>query len=150
MWQQEVIAQTKAILRTYSSFKNDFFIEHHLQYIIDFRYRTAITKLRCSSHALEIEHGRYQNPKVPRDLCLCLMCKMVEDENHFVTKCSINQDEKMCTYLLIIIPPILTWSGKFVNQSFIVRNNIVLSWVTVIGISTVWSYVSMYTLEWSF
>ena len=90
VWQQELIAQTKPILRTYSLFKNELFTEHHLELITYFRYRAAITKLRCNSHALEIERGRYQNPKVPRDLRLCLTCKVVEDENHFVTKCSIN------------------------------------------------------------
>ena len=47
-------------------FKDDFFTEHHLELITDFRYRTAITKLRCSSHALEIERGRHQNPKGPK------------------------------------------------------------------------------------
>ena len=98
MWQQELTTQTKPILRTYSLFKNDFFIEHHLESITDFRYRTAITKLRCSSHALEIERGRYQNPKVPRDLRLCLVCQVVEDEEHFVTNCSINQAERRLLY----------------------------------------------------
>ena len=60
IWQQELTTQKKPILRTYSLFKNYFFIEHHLESITDFRYRTAITKLRCSSHALETERGRYQ------------------------------------------------------------------------------------------
>ena len=163
VWQKELIAQTKLILRTHSLFKNDFFTEHHLELITDFRYRAVITKLRCSSHALEIERGRYQNPKVPRDLRLCLTCKVVEDENHFVTKCSINQaerrhlyisckaphfstlsdDEKFVYPLTNNDPQILTWFGKFVHHSFIVRNNIVLSWATVMGTSTVWSYVLM-------
>ena len=153
-------------------FKHDFFTEHHLELITYFRYRAAITKLRCSSHVLEIERGRYQKPKVPRDLRLCLTCKVVEDENHFVTKCSINQaerrhfyskisckaphlstlsdDEKFVYLLTNNDPQILTWFGKFVHHSFIVRNYIVLSWATVMGTSTVWSYVSMHTLEWSF
>ena len=98
IWQQELTTQTKPILRTSSLFKNDFFIEHHLESITDFGYRTAITKLRCSSHALEIERGRYQNPKVPRDLRLCLVCQIVEDEEHFVTNCSINQAERRLLY----------------------------------------------------
>ena len=146
MWQQELTTQTKPILRTYSLFKNDFFIEHHLESITDFRYRTATTKLRCSSHALEIERRRYQNPKVPRDLRLCLVCQVVEDEEHFVTNCSINQAERRLLYSKISCkvprfstlsnvdiflylltnndPQILTWFGKFVHQSFIARNNI--------------------------
>ena len=158
--QQELTTQTKPILRRYSLFKNDFFIEHHLESITDFRYRTAITKLRCSSHALEIERGRYQNPKVPRDLRLCPVCQVVEDEEHFVTNCSINQAERrlLCSkksckvprfstlsdfdkFLYLLTnndPQILTWFGKFVHQSFIARNKIFLLQVTVAGISTLW------------
>ena len=155
VWQQELIAQTKPILRTNSLFKNDFFTERHLESVTDFRYRTAINKLRCSSCYLEIERACYQNLKVPRDLRLCLMCKVVEDENHFVTKCSINQAEWRPLYSKILYkaphfskssdngqfmhlltnndPRILTWFGKFVHRSFIVRNNVVLSWVTIMG-----------------
>ena len=161
--------------KTYSLFKNNFFTKHHLESITDFRYWRAIIKLRCSSCALEIEHGRYQNFKVPKDLHLCLMCKVVEDEKNFVAKCRINQakwrlfhskiskisckaphfstlsDNEKCVYLLTNNDPqILTWFGNFVHQSLIVRYNIVLSWVTVMGTWTIWSYVSMHTLEWSF
>ena len=63
MWQQELTTHTKHILKAYSLFKNDFFIEHHLESITDFRYRTAITKLRCSSHALEINLFFFSNSK---------------------------------------------------------------------------------------
>ena len=172
MWQQELTTQTKLILRTYSQFKNYFFIEHHLESITDFRYRTAITKLRCISHALEIEHGRYQNPKVPRDLRLCLVCQVVEDEEHFVvTNCSINQAERRLLYskisgkvprfptlsdfdkLLYLLknndPQILTWLGKFAHQSFMARNNIFLPQVTFTGISTAWRCPHFGRLSWS-
>ena len=171
MWQQELTTQTKPILRTYSLFKNDFFIDHHLESITDFRYRTAITKLRCSSHALEIERGRYQNPKVPRDLRLCLVCQVVEDEEHFVTNCSINQAERRLLYSKISCkvprfsalsdfdkflylltnndPQILTWFGKFVHQSFIAHNNIFLPQVTVTGISTAWRCPHFDRFSWS-
>ena len=96
MWQQELTTQTKPILRSYSLFKNNFFIEHRLESITDFRFRTAITKLRCSSHAQE--RGRYKNLKVPRDLRLCRVCQVVEDEEHFVTNCIINQAEQRLLY----------------------------------------------------
>ena len=60
MWQQELTTQTKPILRTYSLFKNDFFIEHNLESITDFRYRTAITK-----RALPKSEGPTGSPPVP-------------------------------------------------------------------------------------
>ena len=86
------------------------------------------------------------------------MCQVVEDEEHFVTNCSINQAERRLLYSKISCkvprfstlsdfdkflylltnndPQILTWFGKFVHQSFIARNNIFLPQVTVAGIST--------------
>ena len=70
----------------------------------------------------------------------------IEDEEHFVTNCSINQAERRLLYSKISCkvprfstlsdfdkflylltnndPQILTWFGKFVHQSFIARNNI--------------------------
>ena len=95
-----------------------------------------------------------------RDLRLCLVCQVAEDEEHFVTNCSINQAERRLLYSKISCkvprfstlsdfdkflylltnndPQILTWFGKFVHQSFIARNNIFLPQVTVAGISTLW------------
>ena len=46
----------------------------------------VISKLRASSHILEIERGRYTKPKVPPHLRLYKLCN-VEDEEHFVTEC---------------------------------------------------------------
>ena len=71
---QELRELNKPILRTYSAcsvFKSDFVFECHLNSVQDLRYRVAITKLRPSSHVLEIERGRYQKPQFPRDLWLC-------------------------------------------------------------------------------
>ena len=49
--------------------------------------RKSITKLRSSSHPLEIEKGRHSNK--PRNERLCLVCNLneVETEKHFLTKC---------------------------------------------------------------
>ena len=102
-----------------------------------------------SSHVLEIERGRYQKPKVPRDLRLCRICNVVEDEEHFVTSCSINHGERSLLYsimtnkipyfgtlsdnenFLFLItnndPQILTWFGKFLHRSFIIRNEVLIS-----------------------
>ena len=139
----------KPILRTYSVFKSDFVLECHLNSVKDLRYRAAITKLRTSSHVLEIERGRYQKPKVPRDQRLCRICNVVEDEEHFVTSCNINHGERSLLYsimtnkmpyfgtlsanemfLFLIIsndPQILTWFGKFLHRSFIIRNEFLFS-----------------------
>ena len=97
-WQEELRALNKPILRTYSVFKSDFVFECHLNSVKDLRYQVAITKLRTSSHVLEIERGRYQKLQIPRDLLLCRICNVVEDEEHFVTSCNINHGERSLLY----------------------------------------------------
>ena len=59
-WQEELRELNKPILRTYSEIKSDFVFECHLNSVKDLRYRVAITKLRTSSHVLEIARGRYK------------------------------------------------------------------------------------------
>lgn len=52
--------------------------------------RTALTRIRLSSHNLEIEKGRWTKPKAtPRDQRICQLCQIqqTEDELHFMTKC---------------------------------------------------------------
>ena len=97
-WQEELRELNKPILRTYSVFQRDIVIACHLNSVKDLRYWVAITKLRTSSHVLEVDRGRYQKPKVPRDLRLCRICNVVEDEEHFVTSCNINQGEQNLLY----------------------------------------------------
>ena len=106
---------------------------------------SAISKLRASSHILEIERGRYTKPKVPSHLRLCKLCNIVEDEEHFVTECVINTSErlhllerirsiypdvdsldKMQMFVLLMgsaDAQIQKWFGKFLYQSFIIWNN---------------------------
>ena len=106
---------------------------------------TAISKLRASSHILEIERGRYTKLKVPSHLRLCKLCNVVEDEEHFVTECVFNTSErshllerirsiypdadlldKRQMFVLLIgcaDARIQKWFGKSLYQSFIIRNN---------------------------
>ena len=83
-------ATVRPFLRTYCLYKINFESESYLFNVQDQRYRAAITKLRTSSHVLQIERGRYCNPKLPSHLRNCTICNVVEDEKHFVTKCTIN------------------------------------------------------------
>ena len=53
------------ILRTYRNLKAEFRMEPHLSLVTNDKYRDAITKLRASSHTLEVERGRYTNPQIP-------------------------------------------------------------------------------------
>ena len=74
-----------SILRTYSLYKMNFGTENYLNYISKPKFRIALSKLRASSHDLEIERGRYVRPKLNLSDRLCMSCHVIEDEEHFVT-----------------------------------------------------------------
>ena len=81
-WYNELNVNQKPLLRTYCLLKFDFGTESYMYNVKDVSYRSAIAKLRASSHILEIELGRYTKPKIPSHLRLCKLWN-VEDEAHF-------------------------------------------------------------------
>ncbi len=85
-WLQEITDSSKLLL--YTSIKYEHNFESYLQKITCDRWRVALTRLRCSAHALEIEVGRHRQ-NVPREERLCRLCSMgaVEDEYHFSLVC---------------------------------------------------------------
>ena len=68
------------ILRTYRHIKVSFRTEPYICLVKDKRYRHAISRLKCSSHMLHIEKGRYTRPKTPLNERLCYSCHCIEDE----------------------------------------------------------------------
>ena len=60
--------------------------------LLDRRFRTMISKLRCGTLPLAIETGRYRS--IPRDQRLCRSCESgaVEDELHFIFDCIKYED----------------------------------------------------------
>ena len=132
------------ILKTYASYKCDFNTESYLEVISAPKYRIALSKLRSSSHNMELERGRYVRPKKILDERVCLLCKLVDDEIHFVTSCCINETQRLSLYQkLITVDPEFTllsnedkfvymmanrnqtvtiWFAKFIYHSFHSRN----------------------------
>ena len=126
-------------LRTYSLIKVDFTYEPYLTLIIKPKYLHAFTRFRAGSHTLEIERGRYTNPRTPRENRLCVACGEVEDELHFLISCQLYQHERAILFDKVsnIYPTfiishsidkfiflmtnnksnILTWVGKFIHDS---------------------------------
>ena len=126
-------------LCTYSLIKEDFKYEPYLKQIKKPKYLIAFSRFRNGSHILEIERGRYTNPRTPREDRLCVACKVVEDELHFLINCKLYQHERgiLLAKISNLYPTflnskpidkfhflmtngeatILTWVGKFIHDS---------------------------------
>ena len=77
--------------------KESHVLETYL-YINNFEHRRAITKIRTSSHTLQIETGRWNN--ISQNLRICENCVLdeVEDENHFLFLCPMHIVERQKFY----------------------------------------------------
>ena len=65
----------------------NFGTECYLKHISKPKFRIDLSKLRASSHDLEVERGRYVRLKLDINEQLCISCHVIEDEEHFVTDC---------------------------------------------------------------
>ena len=85
---EKLIKTNDGKLRTYKLFKTKFGMENYLL-CSKFTERKCFSRLRTSSHKLNIEAGRHRRPVVPKELRTCKYCNdnSVEDENHFMHKC---------------------------------------------------------------
>ena len=93
-WEYEKSNSSK--LSFYNTVKSKFARETYLDVIKGFSRRYSTTKMRISSHDLEIERGRYNN--TPRDKRTCHWCKVslgseiIEDEKHVLHICDLYAD----------------------------------------------------------
>ncbi len=84
--------------RFYILFEN-FGFKTYLNLDITKKFRICISKLRLSSHSLEIEKGRYKKPNpVPVNERKCPECDVLEDEFHFLLECK-KYHHLRCTYI---------------------------------------------------
>ena len=83
---------TGPIARTYCLFNCDLKFANYLSAVKILNHRKAVAQLRCSSHRLAIETGRW----LGRELIyrICPSCKTLEDEKHFVCDCRINREQR--------------------------------------------------------
>ena len=81
-------------LRTYAQMKFNLQYENYLSDVKIGPHRMALTRIRTSSHNLTVETGRYVRPKIPIEERLCTECGMLEDERHFLLKCSRYDNER--------------------------------------------------------
>ena len=91
MWTHNINTSSK--LELYCQFKLNFRKEPYLDLISDYFDRANLSRIRISSHHLEIELGRRKN--VDRSDRICKWCNIslginiIENETHFVNQCDL-------------------------------------------------------------
>ena len=142
-WRQNIRNCNK--LKTYSKFKSDFVLEKYLSLLQNKSFVANITKMRISSHCLEIEKGRHNN--VPATHRCCHTCtSVVEDELHFLLTCPTYTEERQTlmtainnntritlpkttsdifTFLMSCPDAISPHIGKYICNALVKRNNII-------------------------
>ena len=60
--------------------------------LINDEQRATITRWRLSCHPLFVERGRYCRPKPPRSERKCLICMVMEDEEHSLFSCLAHRE----------------------------------------------------------
>ena len=143
-WQSKLNDTLKnPIIRNYRLYKQNWCMEKYLIYIKNEKYRTALSRFRCSAHSLAIERGRHTKPKTPVEERVCFACNVVEDEMHFISNCKIYNSPRAVLFNMVQStvpnfafldeknkfiylfscedPRILTHLGKYIFDSFIER-----------------------------
>ena len=78
----------------YRSISDNYFeFQNYLNCVNIPKYRYALTRLKVSSHRLEVEAGRWQKPiRKPFHDRKCVFCDKLEDEYHFIAECTLYKD----------------------------------------------------------
>ena len=86
-WHSRLEESSRAVMyRSIASFQFQPYL-HHLNVT---KFSQSLSRLRVSSHRLEIEAGRWVRPhSIPVNDRKCLLCQVLEDEFHFVLECQM-------------------------------------------------------------
>ena len=116
-WHKSKGTLSNGKLETYFLHKQNFGFEKYLA-LIPYEQRCKIARFRTSSHTLEIERGRYKG--IARELRYCKKCTLheVEDEIHFLFKCTNNKEKR--DHLLLKI------KTKYTNFPFLDHRNMLI------------------------
>src|SRR6185437_8997490 len=82
--------QKKAKLRLYRTLKSELRREEYLDLPQDIRVR--LTELRCGTHRLRVETGRWEKEELAERVCRVCVCGPVEDELHVLLDCYVYRD----------------------------------------------------------
>ena len=101
-------------LRTYALYKKNFCREPYLATLKNSEARKCLTKIRTSSHKLQIEVGRYKKIEANKRVCEECNSNKIEDEVHFLTSCNAFTSQRNTLYEKV----------KMANANFIGMSNI--------------------------
>lgn len=89
-----VLESERTKFRTYANVMNPELQRHPMydQLSVKEQHRRTTTRFRLASHNLAIEKGRWT--RKPREERLCPDCAIVQDEQHALRDCRINQHER--------------------------------------------------------
>ena len=94
IWTNRIKELPKAI--SYNLFKSSPTLEKYVSVIPNQKHKTALCRLRVSSHNLMIEKGRHARPKIEREDRKCTLCtQTVEDECHFIINCPLYDNNRI-------------------------------------------------------
>ena len=108
-WNTSITNQPK--LDSYRLFKTEFKYEKYLDAVSNVSMRKEFSKLRLSSHCLEIETGRYVNIDRNERHCKCCNMRVVESEYHFMLCCPLYRELRQKYSISVSFPTL----HKFVN-----------------------------------
>ena len=93
-WRKDIESSNK--LRTYALVKQYFCVEPYISHIRGNHLITAMVRYRMSSHDLNIERGRFNNPINPKNQQICTRCELneINDEIHLLLHCSAMNNER--------------------------------------------------------
>jgi hypothetical protein len=78
----------------YLSIHDSLSFAHYLNIVSIATYRTALCRLRTSSHRLKVETGRWVRPPIEYNDRTCDTCHVLDDEYHFVLECTLHKDAR--------------------------------------------------------
>ena len=108
-------------MNNYKSFAV-FQLQPYLDKVNINKFSQAFSRLRMSSHRLEVESGRWVKPNaVPFDERKCVVCQKLEDEYHFVLECSLTPVLRIDNQQNFKIMQILILLKSFISLFYIIR-----------------------------
>ena len=93
-WSKDIESSSK--LRTYALVKKYFCVEPYILHIRGGHLIAAMARYRMSSHDLNVERGRYNNPITTINQRICTRCESneIDDERYFLLHCNAMNNER--------------------------------------------------------